>query len=268
MNRKTLEKEIKQFKDDLKEYQEVVRDIWGERNNRGSDEITAKLKEEREIPLREKLIENFGKLERYFIKIGVPMEASKMGRSIPIFDNALDEQLFNNPIKGQALSLALQMATKAMGIIKSLDDKEFRKLERRTITVFVSYNFSKKNKEITQKFIDFISKFNVAISLGSEIDTVSISEKVKSKIDDADIVVAIITKDEQDDKGVWSPSKWVIEELAYSLASKDKKIVRLLEKGCNTNGRIFGDKEYISFDRGNPVEAFIKLAEVLNKKTA
>ena len=106
----------------------------------------------------------------------------------------------------------------------------------------------------------------MAVSLGSETDTGSISEKAKSKIDDADIIVAIMTKDEQDGNGIWSPSKWVIEELAYSLASKDKEIVRLLEKGCDTSGRIFGDKEYISFDRENPTEAFIKLAEVLNKK--
>ena len=80
------------------------------------------------------------------------------------------------------------------------------------------------------------------------------------------MVVAIMTKDEQDDKGAWSPSKWIIEELAYALANKNKEMIRLLEKGCDTNGRIFGDKEYIPFDRENPTEAFIKLVDVLKKK--
>ena len=162
--------------------------------------------------------------------------------------------------------MAVQMAIKSVGIIKSMNDKEFRKLEKEIPTVFIPYNLGEKNKEITQKFIDFISKFDVVISVGSETDTMSVSEKVKLKIDNADIVVAIMTKDEQDDKGHWSSSKWIIEELAYSLAYKNKEIIRLIENGCITDGRIFGDREYISFDRENPADAFIKLAEVLNKK--
>ena len=190
------------------------------------------------------------------------MIASQYGISFPFFDDALSSKLFNNPTKGESLQMALQMATKAVGILKSLNNKEFGKLEKKTPVVFVSYNFGQKNKEITQKFIDFISKFDVATSVGSEPDTISVSEKVKLKIDSADIIVAIMTKDEQDDKGNWFSSKWIIEELAYALASKNKEIIRLVEKGCDTNGRIFGDKEYIAFDRENPAEALIKLAEV------
>ena len=265
MDQKKLEKEITQFRDDLKEYQKIVRDIWNIPRYSRSEEFE-KLRETKEIPLREKLVEDFGKLERYLRKIGIPMAASKFGITFPLFDSALDAKLFDNPIKGEALEMALQMTIKALGIIKSMNEKEFGKLEKKTLTVFISHNFDEKNKEIAKKFMDFISKFDIAISVGSETDTISVSEKAKTKIDDADIVVAIMTKDEQDDRGVWSPSKWIIEELAYALADKNKEIIRLLEKGCDTNGRIFGDKEYISFDRENPAEALIKLAEVLNKK--
>lgn len=265
MDQKVLEKEITQFRDDLKEYQKIVRDIWsGKQNHSGWEEIK-KIMETRETPLREKLIEDFGRIEKYFIKIGITMEGTIYGKVFPIFDSALDAELFDNPIKGEALRMAVQMAIKAAGIVKSFNEKEVGRLEKETPIVFVSYNFNKKNKDITKIFKDFISKFDVAILEGSEVNTISVSEKVKTKIDDADIVVAIMTKDEQDDKGVWSPSKWIIEELAYSLA-KNKEIIRLLEKGCDTNGRIFGDKEYIPFDRENPTEALIKLAEILNKK--
>ena len=266
MDQKTLEKEIIQFRDDLKEYQGIMRDIWSEQNRYSGEETIEKLRRTKETPLREKLIEEFGKLEKYLIKLGVSMNGVVYGTTFPIFDSALDAKLFDSPVKGEALLMAVQMAIKAVGIVKSFDDKDFGRLEKKTPIVFISYNFSEKNREITQKFIDFISKFDVAISLGSETDTISISEKVKTKIDDADMVVAIMTKDEQDDKGAWSPSKWIIEELAYALANKNKEIIRLLEKGCDTNGRIFGDKEYIPFDRENPTEAFIKLVDVLKKK--
>jgi len=266
MDPKILEKEIAQFRDDLKEYQKIVQDIWNVGRSYSRQEEIENLIETKEAPLREKLTEDFGRLERYLIKMGITMNAVKHERVFPIFDSALDPQLFDNPIKGGSLTMAIQLAIKAVGVVKSFDDKDFGRLEKKTPIVFVSYNFGEKNKEITQKFIDFISKFDVAISDGSEVNTISVSEKVKTKIDDADILVAIMTKDEQDDKGAWSPSKWIVEELAYALANKNKKIIRLLEKGCDTNGRIFGDKEYISFDRENPAEAFIKLAEVLNKR--
>lgn len=265
MDQKKLEKEITQFRDDLREYQIIVQDIWKIPRYSRSKEFES-LKETKEAPLREKLTEDLGKLERYLKKIGIPLVASKWGITFPIFDSALDERLFGNSIKGESLQMAFQLAIKAVGIIKSLNDREFRKLEKEIPTIFISYNFDEKNKDITKKFIDFISKFDVEISVGSETDTISVSEKVKTKIDDADMVVAIVTKDEQDDKGNWSSSKWIIEELAYALANKDKEIIRLLEKGCNTDGRMFGDKEYISFDRENLTEALIKLAEVLNKK--
>lgn len=265
MDQAKLENEIAQFRDGLKEYQEVVLGIWSERNTRFGNEKIEDFKKQ-ESSLREKLVEEFGKLEKYFVRIGIAMKASVYNRVFPIFDEALDAQLFDNPIKGKALSSAIQLATKAVGILKSFDKKDFDKLDKKTPIVFVPYNLGEKNKLITQKFIDFISKFEVIISLGSETDTISVSEKVKSKIDNADIIVAIMTKDEQNDKGNWSTSKWIIEELAYALANKDKEIIRLLEKGNDTNGRIFGDKEYIPFDREDPSEALINLAEVLNKK--
>ena len=267
MDQKNLEKEITQFRDNLKEYQKICRNIWGEQRIRSDYKIIENLIENKETPLREKLIEDLGKLERYLRKIGITMEAGMMGRSFPIFDSALDAKLFDNPVKGESLQMALQMAIKAVGIVKSMSDKEFGKLEKAIPTVFIPYNLGEKNKEITTKFINFISKFDVVISVGSETDTISVSEKVKSKIDNADIIIAIMTKDEQDNKGIWSPSKWIIEELAYSLAYKNKEIVRLIENGCITEGRIFGDREYISFDRENPTDALIKLAGVLNKKT-
>ncbi|MDP2938532.1 MAG: hypothetical protein Q8O13_00390 [Candidatus Omnitrophota bacterium] len=268
MDQKKLEKEIIQFKSDLKQYQEIVWDIWIKMKNYTNHDEVKDLIKTKETSLREKLIEDFGRLEKYLIKIGIAMNASKQGRVFPIFDSALDEDLYENLLKSEALSMAVQMAIKAVGVVKSMDNKEFEKLEKKIPTIFIPYNFGEKNKEITSTFKDFISKFNVAISVGSEADTISVSEKVKTKIDNADIVVAIMTKDEQDDRGNWSPAKWIIEELAYALAGKNKEIIRLIEQGCTTDGRIFGDREYIPFNRENPTDTLIKLAEVLNKKIA
>lgn len=266
MDKQELKKSLIQFRDNFKEYQNVVREIWKKRNLFADSNEIQDLRDNKEKPLREKLINNFGRLERYLIKMDISTIGTVYNRSFSIFDSALDETLFDNSIKGESLKMAVQMAIKAVGVIESLDEREIKRLEKQTTTVFISYNFAGKNKNLVEKFIDFVNKFDVSVSLGSEINTISISDKVKTKIDDADIIIAIMTKDEQNEKGDWSPSKWIIEELAYALAGKEKEIIRLLENGCTTEGRIFGDREYIPFDRDDLAETFTKLAEVLNKK--
>jgi len=264
MNKDTLIKELTDFRDNLKEYHETCIKMWQAKINY-TDNIIQTLSEDREKPQREKLTEDFGRLEKYFRKLGLSMQAESYGRIYSIFDESLGSTIFNNPAKGEGLPLAIQMATKAIGIAKSLDKIESSKINRTIPNLFISYNFSLENKTVTKKVTDFIKGFDVSIILGSEVDNKSISEKVKEKIDNADLVIVIMTKDEQDSSGNWSPSKWIIEEASYALA-KGKEIIRLLEAGNNTDGRIFGDKEYIPFKREDLGDAFIKLAEILNKK--
>ena len=49
-----------------------------------------------------------------------------MGRQFSIFDQALDEKMSHNPIKGDALSMAVQSSIKALGKIQSVDIDEFK----------------------------------------------------------------------------------------------------------------------------------------------
>lgn len=266
MDKKTLKEEIIKFRDLFKEYQTVVRSMWVKRNryNDDSEEIQ-KIREELETPLREQLVEMLGKLEKYMQKMGVSMYGSLMGRTFPIFDHALESKIFDNPTKGESLNMAVQMAIKAVGMVDSMDEKEFSRLSRKTPVVFVSYNFADKNKDLSSSIISFLETQNVAILVGSEPGSGSVSEKVRGKIDDSDIVVGVMTADEENNKGQWSASKWIREELAYALAKPERVVIRMIEEGCDTDGRIFGDREYISFERTNLTTALIKLAAVLQK---
>lgn len=264
MNQETVVENLIRFRDDLKEYHQTCMDMWKARDSYDSVRIE-EIKETREKPQREKLTEDFGYIEKYLNRLGVSMAATAYGSTFLIFDAALSSTVFENPAKGEGLPMAVQMATKAIGIAKSMSESEMSKINRNIPNIFISYNFSEENKTIAKKIIDFVGKFDVAIILGSETDNKSISEKVKEKIDNADIVVAVMTKDEQNASGEWSPSKWIIEEMAYALASK-KEIIRLLEDGNAKDGRIFGDKEYIPFNRDDMSDALVRLAEVLIKK--
>ena len=93
--------------------------------------------------------------------------------------------------------------------------------------------------------------------------TKGVSEKVKGLIDEADIVVAILTKDEPIEGGKMSPSKWVSDEIAYAIGKK-KTIVRLIEQDVEYKPTISGDAEYISFGKNNLAPAFSRLSELFN----
>lgn len=263
MDKKKLKKELVEFRDLFKEYQSAVQSMWAERNRySGSDEIQ-KIREELETPLREQLTEKLGMLEGYLRKMGVPMQAVWFGRTMPIFDTALDSKIFDSPGKGETLKMAVQMAIKAVGMADSIDENDVSRMDRKTPVVFVSYNFADKNKELASNIISFLESQGVAVLVGSEPTPDSVSEKVKGKIDDSDIVVGLMTADEEDAEGRWSASKWIRDELAYALANSERVVIRMIEEGCDTAGRIFGDREYIPFNRENLTPALIKLAQML-----
>ncbi len=237
--------------------------MWAERNRHSGSDKIQKIREEFETPLREQLTEKLGMLEGYLRKMGVLMQAEWFGRTMPIFDTALDSKIFDNPAKGETLNMAVQMAIKAVGMAESIDEKNVSRMDRKTPVVFVSYNFADKNKELASSIISFLDSQGVAVLVGSEPTPNSVSEKVKGKINDSDIVVGLMTKDEEDTEGHWSASKWIRDELAYALADSERVVIRMIEEGCDTAGRIFGDREYIPFNQQNLAPALIRLAKIL-----
>lgn len=196
MDKEKLKEDLSAFRDLFKKYQAAVQSMWVEGQRYSSSDKIQKIRDELETPLREQLIEMLGRLEKYLQKMGVPMQATWRGITMPIFDTALDSKIFDNPGKGETLNMAVQMSIKAVGMVDSVDEKEFSRLVRKIPVVFLSYNFADKNKELSSQIISFLETQNVAVLVGSEPSVDSVSEKVKGKIDDSDIVVGLMTSDE------------------------------------------------------------------------
>lgn len=256
MNRNELKDRVKTFRDKLKEYQELLEKI-------GKSNIVRSQLLEGEAKLREELTEEWGRLERIFVQLGLPniYVFPNLGHKEYIFDEALAAEFSDN--KYLYLSKAIAIATKAIGSVDSLTEIGFKKLSRRTPALFLSYSFRKENEELIGKIKDFLSAYPLSITTGAKPSTDYISEKVKGLINSSDYVLAVLTKDEEQKDGEWNPSKWVLDEIAYALGG-EKVIIRLLEDGVNYKPGISGDAEYIGFKRDNLTGAFIKLAQILN----
>lgn len=119
---KQLKKQLVIFRDKMKEYQNICKNIWRAMNNHHNNESEKLFKEEE--PLREELVEMWGRLERFFEKMRISTIGTVYGRQFCIFDQALDSIFYNNPTKGESLSMAVQASIKAVGVADSFKEQE------------------------------------------------------------------------------------------------------------------------------------------------
>jgi len=129
INGKQLKKQLVVFRDKLKEYQNVCREMWKAKADFTSDKISELRKKEE--PLREELTEMWGGLEKFYGKIGISVIGNAYGRQFSIFDEALSSDVFDNPVvKGESLAMAVQMAIKAVGVVGYAEGQELIKDEK------------------------------------------------------------------------------------------------------------------------------------------
>ena len=259
-------KQIQAFRDALKVYyKEACGPIWGARNgHKPADEDVRKKEKE----MREKLTEDWGRLEHLFVKIKAPIHSyhPMVGVTRSIFEDALSFD-FEGSTKGQALEGAIQSATKAIGLLDALSDSEYKGIFRSTPNVFVGHSFADEQKDIVAEIIKFVSSFPVSVTTGEKPSLVGakdgVPEKVRRLIDDADLMIAVLTKDEAQASGEMISSKWVSDEISFAIG-KEKIIIRLVERGVQYKPAISGDAEFVSFGKENLAEAFLKLSQLLN----
>lgn len=265
MDKEEQLKKVRKFRDSLKDYMTICSEIWHARNSyRQVDDSIAT----EEAEMRESLIEEWGRLEQLFLKIGAPIFTYHPAINVkrPMFDDALSSD-FEGSVKGSGLESAISSATKAIGLLDGLSESQYKGISRSTPNIFVGHSFEEEHQITINNVVKFISSFPVSVTTGEKVNLVGITkgvpEKVKRLIDDADLMVTILTKDEALEGGKMIPSKWVSDEVAYAVG-KGKTIIRLKENGVKYDPAISGDAEYIPFDKDNLSEAFHKLSELLN----
>ncbi|MCL4416754.1 MAG: hypothetical protein M1365_08680, partial [Actinobacteria bacterium] len=175
----------------LMKYQRLCYEILGEGRRRTQNKEILYTQEEE---LREQLVEEWGGLEKIFSRLGAPMIAvtPAVGYNELVFDEALSGEIHDNPRKYECLELAIQSATKAIGLLGACTDTELRKLFRKTPIFFISYSFRKKNEKLINTIQELLAAFYISIVTGEKPSTGSISEKVKRLIDDSDYILAVL----------------------------------------------------------------------------
>jgi hypothetical protein len=126
----------------------------------------------------------------------------------------------------------------------------------REATAFVGHSFAEEDEQLIEQIKQFLSKLGVKCDSGKKAEPRGISDKVKQRIQAAELFVGIFTRRQQQQDGSFSTSAWTIEEKATALAA-GKRLLLFVEDGVREFGGLQGDYEYIPFERDNLTEALI-----------
>jgi hypothetical protein len=130
---------------------------------------------------------------------------------------------------------------------------------------FVGQSFAAADDAVNGTVKNFLASMGIQVITGEQPAARSVSEKVKARIESADIFVGIFTcREKLAKRGEWSASAWVIDEKAYAIAL-EKKLVLIKESGVQSIGGLQGDYEYLEFDRARLQDLVLALLQTFRE---
>lgn len=131
-----------------------------------------------------------------------------------------------------------------------------RPLQRLIDTTFVAHGFDSTGKKYAGEVRLFFEALNIAVETGEYFEPGKIPDKVKTRIQNADMFVAVVTP--QDDH------TWITQETLFADANGKQPFV-LVDRCVDYKPGMLGDNEYIPFVEGCISEAFVKMLQGINK---
>jgi len=127
--------------------------------------------------------------------------------------------------------------------------------------VFLSYRYDDANKELARKAEALLESHSLRAVTGDVLGGEAVTPELLRQIEEADGLVALLTRREELAGGGWTTHQFCLDELKHA-RSKGRPAIALLEDGVETGG-MFQEHEYIGFSIADPLPAFLKLSRTL-----
>ena len=119
-------------------------------------------------------------------------------------------------------------------------------------SIFVSYSFNKKDKELVDGLIELLKSSGFNVITGEKNPIGSISKSIIDKIHTSEKFVVIMTKRDKKENGKYTTSSWLLEEKGIAIAYKKPCIIFAEDKiDENDIGGMQGDDQRLHFTRNN-----------------
>lgn len=134
-------------------------------------------------------------------------------------------------------------------------------ISKNKITVFLSYSFNERDKDLVSGFIDLLNASNFQVETGEKNPIGSLSKSIIAKIKNSTVFVVVMTRRDLKENNKYTTSSWLLEEKGVAIAL-DKPCLMLVENEIDDSeiGGIQGDDQRLYFSRNNFVS---KVAEAM-----
>ncbi|TPK66274.1 hypothetical protein FJ962_16100 [Mesorhizobium sp. B2-1-9] len=126
--------------------------------------------------------------------------------------------------------------------------------------VFIAHSFSDADRPLVQRLGDIVHAFGATPVTGRRLGGAVLTQEIKSRISDADALIALCTY--REDKSGWPTHPWVLAEFGFAL-ELNKPCIALVDSRVAWDKTPYPDREYIPFDAGAPYLALLDMVEHL-----
>jgi len=127
--------------------------------------------------------------------------------------------------------------------------------------VFLAFSFRTEDKPLVNYVEQLLASQLVNMVTGERLGGEQLTPAVKARIEQADALVALLTRRDQLSSGGWTTHDWVKDEIGYARA-KGKRAIALIEGGVNVGG-MYEPHECIHLIRDSVIDALLILSETV-----
>lgn len=114
--------------------------------------------------------------------------------------------------------------------------------------------------------IPLIETYGVSVLTGKELEGQSITQGVKDRISEADATLFFTTRREgPDDKGLYTTSDWVVDEIKYANAIGRHLVIEVREHGVDYPNKIHDEKQHIPFDSNDRLKCLVEVGKTIGR---
>lgn len=128
--------------------------------------------------------------------------------------------------------------------------------------IFVGFGYHQNDAWIKEYVFPLIESFEGEVVSGEEIYGAVLSDGVKEKIKESDVLFAMFTPRDAMADGKFTTHDWVRDEYLHAL-NTDKRAVAFIESKVNWNQGMAGNRQYVPFDETKKEKLLIEMANIL-----
>lgn len=128
--------------------------------------------------------------------------------------------------------------------------------------VFLSYHYDDPNTRIARQIEDLLESHNLRATTGDVLGGGVLTDEIKRQIDEADALVALLTRNQQLANGSWTTHEYVKNEAQHARDAK-KPTIAVVEEGVDVTG-LYKENEFIPYAPTDALRAFLRLSRTIS----